>query len=406
MKEQDEYARRRAERRRKIRRRRRFIAAVVLFLIGITVCIVMCFTTFFPVKNVTVGGNARYRKDEIISACQFNKKDQVLAVRAANLTKRLQKTLPYIESVTIKRRLPDTVHLVVREAKVFGAYRLENGQGTEYVLVNRKNRILERKASVGGDTIVIVCKNAVADGDAVVFGDETSKGLIDRLIAGLSERGIAVGEVNADSAIALQATVADRFIVNFGTATDLEKKIDHLRGMIANMEPELTGRIDLSMWTPINPKGTFVRESIEKSDEKAVYLSGGKYYAVTANDRVTRWTEGRPENLPCILCDDAICGKGQIVTFGSKTTADIVSDLRNALESHQIGWTEINLNDMRNIEVKIGDRFTVLWGEATDLSAKAKYLSQQISKMGKNDCGQFDLTEFGKRSDAEMFHSE
>lgn len=73
----------------------------------------------FRVEGFSLGGEGRYSKDEIVNASGIDVGDCLMWINLNKAEDRITKTLPYIESVTIKRKLPHTVSIEYKQAKVF-----------------------------------------------------------------------------------------------------------------------------------------------------------------------------------------------------------------------------------------------------------------------------------------------
>ena len=100
----DDFARKRAERQRKIRKRR--LTAFFVFLVILMLCVgvVLSFTVFFPIKNITVTGSKIYSSEEIIKISGIEAGDNLFAVNENSAENQLKKNLPYIESIKFNRK--------------------------------------------------------------------------------------------------------------------------------------------------------------------------------------------------------------------------------------------------------------------------------------------------------------
>lgn len=110
------------------------IMTTVIFLIAVYV------TVFFNVKKIEVNGESPYDSNKIVSMCGFTKGDNILFVDAKSSENQIVKNLPYIESCTIKLRLPATVVVNVTEAKALGVTELASNQ---WAVISNKGKILE-----------------------------------------------------------------------------------------------------------------------------------------------------------------------------------------------------------------------------------------------------------------------
>lgn len=112
--------------------------AVVLTLSAMGV--ILSFTVFFHIENIIVKGNGRYSSDEIILQSNIDKGKNMLAADTEGAKKAIERNLPYIYEANIKRKLPTTIEISVKEASA--AYSIENKSKT-FVLLDDKFKVLE-----------------------------------------------------------------------------------------------------------------------------------------------------------------------------------------------------------------------------------------------------------------------
>lgn len=90
---------------------------IILFLAIIIAAI--CFALVSPIFNIqkiNVRGNEQVNADTIISLSELQKNQNIFKF-STEKTKEKIKSNPYIENVTIKRRIPDKIEIVVEERK-------------------------------------------------------------------------------------------------------------------------------------------------------------------------------------------------------------------------------------------------------------------------------------------------
>lgn len=107
------------------------VAAVAAISIG---CIV-----FFRVQTISVTGNARYTAEEITGVSGIESGDYLVLLDRGEIAHNLRSGLPYIESVGVRRVLPDSVLITVAESKAAAALPI----GESWWLINRSGKLLE-----------------------------------------------------------------------------------------------------------------------------------------------------------------------------------------------------------------------------------------------------------------------
>ena len=77
----------------------------------------------------------------------------------------------------------------------------------------------------------------------------------------MAKSGYSVGYIDMTNNNNIKILIDNKFIVDFGTANNLEGKVAHLNGMIEKIilknGKNTTGRIDLSAWTNKNQRGYY-----------------------------------------------------------------------------------------------------------------------------------------------------
>lgn len=249
----------RAMRRKKIVKRRLIIISAVLLLLCAAVFAVLARVKLFPVKNVDVRGGELYTAEQIIEASGIGDKTPILSVSQKKTEQSIIKKLPYIESVKIKRKFPDTVIITVTDAKEYFAFRTGGG----YILTNKNTRVLDENPVTELPAGLI---EVAADGvefqiaENVRFKDDNQKELFETLSSYPAKKNIKLNSIDVTDTVHLKIRVEDRFDVNLGSRENLEKKIDHLAGMITGMDGK-KGKINLELWSENDKKAFFTGEN-------------------------------------------------------------------------------------------------------------------------------------------------
>ena len=110
------------------------IFMLVLFLVAI---VLVCMSGAFNVSEIIVEGNDAISKEQMISFSGIEKGTNLFAISKENVVSKMKEN-PYIDSVEIRRCLPNKIKLVVKERKIEYALPLANS----YVYVNREGYVL------------------------------------------------------------------------------------------------------------------------------------------------------------------------------------------------------------------------------------------------------------------------
>lgn len=252
----DDIAKRRAYRTKKARRKHLKIGFFIFFIFSVSVFFVLALTVLFPIKTVIVSGSEKYSAAQIGEVTSFKGKN-LFTLKEETLLNEMRNKLPYVEKVKIKRELPDTIKVIISDAKSYAAYEIKGG----YAVVSEKGFVLEKTNSLPENLFLIKANNVKADLGKEIQLKPKEKEVISILINELTKRKIKINSIDLIDSLNITAVIDDgRFKVNFGSKTNIENKCNHLEGMINSLEKDVKGTINLSMWTKTNREGTLIRE--------------------------------------------------------------------------------------------------------------------------------------------------
>ena len=99
------------------RRRKSRLGFFYKFLSILAICaaIVAAMTLFFRVDQIVITGEERYTEAEIQEASGVHLRDNLFLLNKSKIVKRITKKLPYVRSIRVVPKAPDTLTLEVRE---------------------------------------------------------------------------------------------------------------------------------------------------------------------------------------------------------------------------------------------------------------------------------------------------
>lgn len=240
-------------RRRSTRRRRRgslgpFLRVLSVLLMA--VAIVAALTLFFKVDQIVVSGNSRYTEAEILAATKVEQGDNLILLDKYGIARRLYTDLPYITNVRINPKLPDVLLVEVTETRAVAAL---EGSGSWW-LISYEGKLLEAVDGTAAQDYLLL-KGMEAQDPAVSgelsLGEESrlSTQRLLELIGGLEERGMLTrtDSVDAGDADHLVLHYDGRFQVELHYDADFDFKLNCLAAAIAELEPNETGIIRMTM---------------------------------------------------------------------------------------------------------------------------------------------------------------
>lgn len=232
--------------------RRRFggwslIRKFVSLALGVA-AVVMALILFFRIETIRVEGQQHYTQQEILAASGVEKGDNLYLLNKNTVSDRVFGSLPYVRKVRIYRELPSTLVIEIQESAVAGILITPEG---DWVL-NAEGKIMEqRESSTEYDCAVIdgielkdpaVGKKAATDEDSSYRFEELL-----RLLQELEKKGLLsqVQAIHLGESDMLTMDYAERFTVCLPWGADYEYKLRSLETVIAELEDNETGTIDM-----------------------------------------------------------------------------------------------------------------------------------------------------------------
>lgn len=234
--------------RRRYRRRGRFgFLYKLLAIVAVTVAVIAGATVFFRVQTVTVSGNLRYTSQEIVEVSQVQQGDNLFRLNKYEIARRIRKELPYVDRVSIRRALPDTLLITVGECRA--AARVAGREGAW--LINAGGKLLEP----AGQTEVLMVKGIEAlqpDAGSSILVREEQQSRCDELISLLGsleelEMLDRVTEINLRSASRILMEMDGRFTVRLPAGGDFDYLLRAMEKAVQSLDDYETGTLDLTV---------------------------------------------------------------------------------------------------------------------------------------------------------------
>ena len=249
----------------------RRVTAILLFIAVVT-GIVLSLTIFFKIEDIEIKGLLEiYTKQEVAAASGLKKGDNILRFSVYNTRNRICRELPYISEVVIKRVLPSTVVISVKEEDT--ALVLVSKEGS--LIVTKDLKILSTAGAYPGKSMMIygIEPTNRKPGEKVTSDNSDALDALRQLISHLAELDLLsdTTAVNTADRLNISLVMKSKVLVRFGTAGDIERKCLMLAEMMNNqLEESDTGILDLS----VSGKATFApRDDLEMAQEirEAIY---------------------------------------------------------------------------------------------------------------------------------------
>ena len=233
------------------KRRQGSFSVVYKFLTFLAVCtaIAVALTLFFKVEHITVTGNERYHETQIIDASGIAMESNMFFMNKYAVSDAITDALPYIETVQIRRALPDGLIIAVTECTAPAAV----SYGGKAWLLSTQCKVVDSKplTAIGQYAQVLGLPLTDAEvGGIIAVAEEhaDSAALLQRLLALLTEKGMLsqIQQIDLGDETLLTLRYLDRFDVTLRRDADLNYKLDYLLAVVERLEVNEKGRIDMT----------------------------------------------------------------------------------------------------------------------------------------------------------------
>jgi len=262
----------------KVFNRNRFIVQLVS-IVAAVMAVVLCLSIFFRVEVITVSGADAYGAWRVREASGIQEGDYLLTFGKARACAKIKAELPYVDTVRIGIKLPNTVNIVIEEIDV--VYAIQDQDGIWW-LITSDGKVMEQTDTAGASAYTKVLgvklSSPEPDDQAVAFQElieqtnppeetfpegetQVPRPIVvteqQRLDAALNilralEANEIVGEaasVDVSDMTRIELWYGARYQVNLGENTDMDYKIACLKGAVNKLSDYDSGELDISFTT-------------------------------------------------------------------------------------------------------------------------------------------------------------
>lgn len=213
------------------RKMKKHLISIVLALIVMCVGLVLVFSLFFKINTITISGDKVYSDKTVTKKSGIVIGENLFKVNEEKLSEKLSKDLPYIKSVTVERKLPDTVIINVEAAKEIAAVTTKKG----FVLLDETGKVLDKDASILKENVAVINNiklKEYIEGEKVVLTDEKKTEALLKLFEAIKNADMPLlTEIDLKNINDIKIKYDDRITFAVGSLTNIETKL--ARGMAA-----------------------------------------------------------------------------------------------------------------------------------------------------------------------------
>lgn len=235
------------------------ILALTIVIIGLLIFLML--SPIFNIKNIVVENNEKISTEQIISLSKIEKDINMFKVSIIDTANAMNEN-PYIKKVEVKRKLPDTIKLIVTERKPI--FVLEHG--SSYAYIDNQGYILEISANNEGEMTKI--KGYETKEEDILPGNRLEENDLNKLNTAI--KIIASAKNNEIDNIITTINIEDENdyslyleskgkTVYLGDCTSLDTRMLYVK-VILEKENDHEGEIFVNM--DLNEKNPYFREKV------------------------------------------------------------------------------------------------------------------------------------------------
>lgn len=220
----------------------------IIVAIVIAICISLSLTVLFKIVNVNVTGVTKYSSQDIINDSGIFVGENIFLCDQDNVSEKITQDFPYIESVAIDKKIPDTVTLMVKEVTPVGYVQY----GDKYVVISTNGKVLEI-SDQPVDNLAVISGLEIQSAELaqpVQFTDESSAKIFNDICAELQNQGITdITSIDVSNHSNPKVKYQNRITIELGQPTDLSEKFKSAMAIINDpaISSSTKGTIDTSM---------------------------------------------------------------------------------------------------------------------------------------------------------------
>ena len=231
-----------------MRARRRAFSGPLMFVV-VVVAAIFVMSVFFRVEEIQVVGNSHYTAEEIIRAVDIEQGDNLFFFDRFAAVGRAFSKLPYIETVSVERQLPNRVIITVEETTALAYLELGDEQWT----LDHNCKVLGKAAEGEAETLLPVVglrPGTLMIGETMETedgGTETVEYLAE-ILDQIEGRGMTemVTKIDFSKANSPEFDYGGKYTVVLGRQADTEYKFGMFVSVLGKLKEGDVGVIDVS----------------------------------------------------------------------------------------------------------------------------------------------------------------
>lgn len=229
---------------RKKRRRNMSLYYFIIVVFIIMALIFLSLTVFFNIKKVEVIGTDLYTDEQITQIAGVGDSDNLFRIDISQMKTDILNSFPYLEDITIKRKLPSTLKFTAVQAVPMA--NIQNEDGT-FCVISTTGRIietgvLEKKSGL----VTVIGMNLKVKDLGTTYEDEDSMKttILNQILSEINTLGMTkMNTINLKNRRDIKMTYDGRLDIEVGSSVDLAFKIKYVHAVIGKLADTYQGTL-------------------------------------------------------------------------------------------------------------------------------------------------------------------
>ena len=218
---------------------------ILLMIIGIIFLTIL--SPVFNIEYIEVHNNSLVSDEDIIKISGINKNINIFRTSMYRAEQNIM-AIPYIEDVTVRRKLPNRIDIEVYERIPVGYIPFVMGS---YILIDKKGYVLEVITEKADDLPLIMgieYNNHFELGGMLQANDKEKFKIIVSTVSEIANNDLlnCVSYIDIHDINSIQLNVENRIQVNMGDGSQIRYKMGFLKEVLGKLSDNDEGYIDLS----------------------------------------------------------------------------------------------------------------------------------------------------------------
>ncbi len=229
------------------RRKRRRNMSLYYFIVVVFVIMALIFlslTVFFNIKKTDISGTDLYTDEQIIQIAGISNKDNLFRIDTDQMKSDILSSFPYLEDITIKRKLPSTLQFTAVQAVPMA--NIQNKDGT-FCVISTTGRIVETGVLEKKQGLVTVTGMdlKVKDlGKTYEDKDGMKSTILNQMLSEINTLGMTkLNTINLKDRTNIKMKYDNRLDIEIGSSVDLGFKIRYVEAVIDKLSETYQGTL-------------------------------------------------------------------------------------------------------------------------------------------------------------------